>query len=278
MEIKINGQTADITVDSEKTVGEVISGLDQWISNTGHRLSGIAIDGQSADSASVEEFFSREIDKVKTLDLYTCSIADLCVQSFLSICGDIDEFENMDFAKRQAFCENWSNSPQARFAAEQMPDFFSLCVQVFSGSGTNCETLRAMTEERLREVESPAAELTGIGTIVNETCAMLADLPLDIQTGKDARAAQTIQIFSGIAVKILRIVKILNLQGLVPEAIKESINEFSESAKELLEAYERHDTVIVGDIAEYEMAPKLQKLYTAIEENNKLLMEQHGIK
>lgn len=266
MEIKINGKPADIKPESEKTIGEILSALEQWLTSSGHRLSGIAIDGQMADSGSVEEYFSRDIDTIDTLDLYTSTLSELCVQSLLRIHGDIEEYENLDYSDKRAFCANWERSPQAHFAAEQMPDFYALCAQVFAGAGATVQMLRDITEERLREIENPVDEFTNLQTLVNETCARLIDLPLDIQTGKDRKAAQTIQIFSGITEKIFRIFKILTFQGFSSESIADIISEFDASVKELLAAYERHDTVLVGDIAEYEMAPKLQKLYDAIKD------------
>jgi hypothetical protein len=40
--------------------------------------------------------------------------------------------------------------------------------------------------------------------------------------------------------------------------------EFNAALRELLAAYEQRDTVLVGDIAEYEMAPRLRNLHTAV--------------
>ena len=36
--------------------------------------------------------------------------------------------------------------------------------------------------------------------------------------------------------------------------------------KELVEAYEIQDAVLVGDLAEYELSPRLLKLYSALTE------------
>ena len=40
--------------------------------------------------------------------------------------------------------------------------------------------------------------------------------------------------------------------------------EFNNTLRNLLDAYEQRDTVLVGDIAEYEIAPKLRNLYDAL--------------
>jgi hypothetical protein len=265
MEIKINGQKADITTDTEKSIGEVMAGLEDWLAKSRHRLSGFAIDGGnvSCEGSSIEEAFSRDIGSVNTLDIYTNSLAELAGMSLLRIRADIDEYENLDYEKKREFYCLWKQSPQALFAKEQMPDIYAMSCNVFQDGGINARILRDVTEERLGEIENPAAEFESLRTLVSETCARLVDLPLDIQTGKDGRAAQTIQAFSGITEKILRIFKLFNNPD-GERSIASLISAFNASARELSDAYERHDTVLVGDLAEYEMAPRLQELFAAI--------------
>jgi len=273
MEIKINGQAADITPEDEKTVGEILSLLDQWLSNMGHRLSGLFINGKSIDTSRLDEIFSMEIKNVKVLDIYTSCDAELTVQAITKLSDDIDEFENLKFEDKSNFVNSWEQKAQANFIRENMPELFSIYVDFFTQGGISSQTLRSITEERLREVNDPVNEFSKIEPLVNEICVRLVDLPLDIQTGKDARAAQTIQIFSSITEKILRITKQLNLQGFLKQNDEKTftllINDFSNALRELLDAYEKHDSVLVGDLAEYEAAPKLQELFTAIQKKSR---------
>jgi hypothetical protein len=106
---------------------------------------------------------------------------------------------------------------------------------------------------------------------VDDICARLAEFPLDIQTGKDARAAETVNVFSSLAEKVFRIYHALKIEGFPVAEIKvdtmsinDYITEFSKALKELLDAYEKRDTVLIGDLAEYEMAPRLRGLHAAV--------------
>jgi len=268
MEIKINGQTADIKPENEKTIGELLASIDQWFLNLGQRLSGLSIDGKAIDTAHLDEVFARQINKVKTLDIYTSSESQLASEALEGLLSDIDEFDGMNFEEKGNYLAVWEKKAQGNFIKENMPELFSMCLDLFSYGGLSCQTLRSISEERLREVNDPLGEFTKIEPLVNETCVLLIDLPLDIQTGKDGRAAQTIQIFSGITEKILRITRQLDLQGYLEssdeEVFSRMINDFSNVLRELLDAYERHDTVLIGDLAEYEAAPRLQELYASI--------------
>jgi len=268
MEIRINGQAADITLDSERTIGDILASLELWLSNLGHSLSGLSINGKAADIAHLDKIFLTEKDSVKELDVYTSCAAQLSADAISKLAGDIDEFENLKFEDKNNFFNSWEQSAQAKFIKEDMPELFSICVDLFSNGGIGCQTLRSICEERLREVNDPLNEFSKIEPLVNEICVRLIDLPLDIQTGKDGRAAQTIQVFSGITEKILRITKQLNLQGYLNQndekIFTQMINDFSKVLRELLDAYERHDSVLVGDLSEYEAAPKLSELFAAI--------------
>jgi hypothetical protein len=268
MEIRINGQAADITPENEKTIGEILASLDQWLANLGHSLSGFSIDGKAADITRLDEIFSMETSGVKALDIYTSSAAQLTAAALVNLLDDIDDFEELKFEDKSNFVNSWEQKAQAKFIKENMTELFSLYIDLFSNGGISCQTLRSVTEERLREVSDPVGEFSKIEPLVNETCVRLVDLPLDIQTGKDGRAAQTIQIFSAITEKILRITKQLNAQGYLEQndekIFTQLIGDFSRVLKELLDAYERRDSVLVGDLSEYEAAPKLQELFTEI--------------
>ena len=268
MEIRINGQAADITPENEKTIGEILSSLDLWLTNLGHSISGLVIDGKAADTTRLDEIFSMETSGVKILDIYAASAAELTAAALLNLLGDIDEFEELKFEDKNNFVNSWEQKAQAKFIKENMPELFSVYIDLFKHGGVSCQTLRSITEERLREASDPVNEFSKIEPLVNETCVRLVDLPLDIQTGKDGRAAETIQIFSDITEKILRITKQLNLQGYLDHSdekiFTQLIGDFSNVLRDLLDAYERHDSVLVGDLSEYEAAPKLQELFAEI--------------
>jgi hypothetical protein len=271
MEILINGQKADIILEREKTVGEVLAGLEQWLADTGHRLSGLVIDGETVGAGRLDVCFDRDLGAVKTLNLITSSMAELIAESLLRLYGDSLEYEGLAFEEKQRFFAEWNESPQARLLAEQIPEHFALCAKTFSGGEFSPRLLCAITEERLREFRDPPGELARLEPLVNEVCGRLEELPLDIQTGKDSRAVETVRIFSGVAEKVFRLFKVLGTGGFAPEEItldempvSDYITEFSAAVKELLAAYEQRDAVLVGDLAEYEMAPRLRRLYAAI--------------
>jgi hypothetical protein len=283
MEIKINDKALDISLENENTLGEVLAGLEEWLSGSGNRICELKIDGETVTSSMIEEAFKKDVKTVKSLDISTNAIAELCAASLLNLIEDIKEFEGLNFEEKGKYCEKWRQTVTAHFISSEMGDLYSFCCNVFTGGDVTPQTLLAIVEEIQREVNDPKKELIHLEPILNEISVRLADLPLDIQTGKDARAAQTIQLFSAITEKIYRILKQLDTQGYLSREVKgqdlgELMTNFGNVLKELLDAYEKNDSVLVGDLTEYEASPKIKELYKAILENVHLTEKEKGEK
>jgi hypothetical protein len=271
MNITIDGKKADLTLENERTVGEVLAGLENWLSGSGYRLSGLEVDGEAADSASLERFFNRELSAVETLDIKTSSWAEQAVQSIVSLHGALRSLGETAFQEREALYREWEAEAAARFIKEELPDLYPLAEKTFTGEGLAPGDLEKILEERLREFENPRGELAVSAPLVETLAQRLRDLPLDLQTGKDSRAAETMGLFSTLAEKLFRLFKLLRIGGFFPEnltidgsPVRQFIGEFDSAVKELIEAYEGRDTVLVGDLAEYELAPRLLRFYAAI--------------
>jgi hypothetical protein len=271
MNITINGKPADITLEAEKNVGQVLAGLDRWLGGSGHRLSGIVIDGEAVSSGSLAAVFNRELDRIKTLDIRTSAVMVLMAEALINLRRDIEDYERADFEGKKEFRKSWRESPEALFLSEQIPEIYDWAEKSFAGEGISPGELLNLAEERLRELQDPAGELNKAEPLIQAIVRRLEDLPLDIQTGKDGRAVETMRIFSNIAEKIFRLFDLMRAEGydtasLTVENIPvpEYINEFGTALKELLAAYETKDAVLVGDLAEYELAPRFSSLYAAL--------------
>lgn len=275
MRITINGVNADIQTENEKTVGEVLAGLESWLAGSGHRLSGFSVDGEAAVIDSMEDSFAREINGIQAIDIITSSLTDLIAESLEFLLQDIEAWETVKetagFDEKAVFAERWKETPEAVLLAEQMPEVYDWTVKTFSGEGALGAELRLIAEERLRELRDPAGEMGRLESAVIQVCERLQQLPLDVQTGKDSEAAGTISFFTSIGEKVFRIFRVLGTEGFFKEEITVAdtpisvcLAAFGKSLTEMLEAYKQKDTVLIGDLAEYEMAPALKNIYSAI--------------
>ncbi|MDR1443721.1 MAG: hypothetical protein LBI94_02465 [Treponema sp.] len=271
MKITIDGKETDITIEQEKTIGDVLSALEDWLRGSGHRISGLRVNGETAGESSLDRFFDQELSTVETLDLETAPWAEHAVQSIVSLYGMVGEMEKSAYAERESLGAEWAALPGALFLKSEIPELWDAAEKTFAGEGPAPGELRGILEERLRELENPRQELAGAGSLVEALAQRLKDLPLDIQTGKDRRAAETMGLFSTLAEKLIRLFNLLKIEGFFPEnktvegiPVLTYIGEFDSTLKDLIRAYEDRDTVLVGDLAEYELAPRLLQFYETI--------------
>ncbi|MDR3333594.1 MAG: hypothetical protein LBT13_01725 [Treponema sp.] len=269
MDISINGKPADITLEAEKTLGDVLSGLEGWLEGSEHRISGLQIDGSPIDADVLTDVFSWEVANIKTVDIRILSWSELALDAFHRAQEELRVYGNAPFEDR--IRKAWEEEAAAHFLAEQIPDIGEWIGKTLGGEGFTPEEMGHLIDERIRELTDPTGELNALGSLVMEVAKRLEDLPLDIQTGKDSKAAETVHLFSHITEKLFRILHLLTLAGLVLHdlsidtlSMHDFIEGFGASLKELVTAYEAKDVVLVGDLAEYELAPRLLKLYAAI--------------
>jgi hypothetical protein len=273
MDIFINGKKADITLETEKTVGELLAGIEKWLDGTGSRISGIEIDGLAADVGELENVFERELADFSTINIEVSSLLELAAEALVAAKSALSAYGNVGFDEKRFIKVGFESCAASRFLGEHMPDIAGIVLKTLAGDGPTPEETAGLIDERMREVDNPVQEIENCGPLVSEIASRLVGLPLDMQTGKDRRAMETMRLFSGVTEKLFRLLSVLKQRGLVDGDIgidgkpaKQFIDDFSAAIGELLGAYDAHDTVLTGDLAEYEMSPRLLKLYDAVQE------------
>ncbi|MDR1429666.1 MAG: hypothetical protein LBI85_05205 [Spirochaetaceae bacterium] len=265
MKLTINGGAADITLENEKTVGELLAALEKFLEGSGHIMSGFSVDGVPADTAGLEALFAKELKTVGSVNVITSSFSALLIQALDQSIETLREYENSGSEERLALGEQWLSQSAASFLEGRAYGLYAL-VQSCLGGEVGPAQCAALLGERREELFDPPACLDNMAARVEETARRLEDLPLDLQTGKDSRARETIQLFSMIAEKLLRIISYMadgeekTVDGM---PVKAFLSDFSAAVRELTEAYENRDAVLAGDLAEYELAPRVRSLYSA---------------
>jgi hypothetical protein len=99
----------------------------------------------------------------------------------------------------------------------------------------------------------------------------LEDTALNLQTGKDREALEAIRAFSeqaAAATRIFSLARSVSSADEMPTVGGSTAPDFFGSMngilRELEGAFERKDSVLIGDIAEYEIAPRLRGLIAAL--------------
>jgi hypothetical protein len=139
---------------------------------------------------------------------------------------------------------------------------------LFSGSPDSVTTIELSTISGtdLREM------LRDLGMRFTSCTPQLQEIPVLLQTGKDMKVMETINSFSSDLKNLYQILPLLSITGL--PACGPDINgifladypaELSPILKELMSALESKDTILVGDLSEYELAPRIELLGSVLQ-------------
>ncbi|MDR0409675.1 MAG: hypothetical protein LBH18_04685 [Spirochaetaceae bacterium] len=275
MTIIIDGITADITCENEKKLGEALSGIEKWVDESGFCLSRVLVDGEDVVADSISVFFDRNIDNIKTLEIVTRPFAAFYGEALAEFIKTLDLLRKCrDQEARNALEAEYKNSPSYSFLAGHDKELLRLLwgggIGVSGGdfSDVFLEKTLAAARTRLLEAENPVKAFLELEDKLNGSVAKLLDLPLDLQTGNDNRAACTIEDFSYAAQTMFRLLPLLRYAVLKPETEAEvfMLDEFKSVLKEFAQSYENKDVVLSGDLAEYELAPRVKEIYAALKQ------------
>lgn len=110
-----------------------------------------------------------------------------------------------------------------------------------------------------------------LGGKFTDNATLLRDIPVQLQTGKDLTVMETINSFSTNLQDLYRLIPLLSITGLPPnEPVIDGIAlgaypaELTPLLSDLLDGLKNHDTILVGDLSEYELAPRIERLGMAL--------------
>jgi hypothetical protein len=266
MDIYIDGTAIDVTIENERTVGDIFASLENWLSQTGFRCTAFALDGKNVPASEVETGFSTGLDDVARIDIRTTSVAQLYSDTLLDAAFFLSQYSNTAGENgKDGIIRAWNESGGKSFLFENHPGFAKkIDDYLVQGLGDGVK-LDEEIAERLREITDTEAALLSMKEKIYDITARLEVLSLNMQMGKDREAMETVYDFSETAEKLFRIIPLLSVAtGDAEDAL--FFEEFTGVLKEFFQAYQTRDSVLTGDLAEYEVSPRLLELYDRLKE------------
>jgi len=187
MQVSINGQNIDISLENEKTLGDFLKAFEENCAANDATIIGIIADGQTLSAGIMEDYFSKNLEEIQVLELSTVRSADI--------------------------------------------------------------------QTSLQDLSLKSAQ------IAKNLCL----IPLLYQTGKDSEAFAYITEFADFFNIFCRTISLSSLfpatYGTIQiqnKSISEFLSDFSAVLSDFEKALHDNDVVLVGDLAEYEIAPRLE--------------------
>lgn len=284
MEILVNRERLDFRLENESSLGEVIDGLARWLGSGDFAITAIDVNATSYALHDRTAWESMELGEVRQLSVEALprhNADRATVVALLEYFGLLREA----ISRRDdgILAELAGELPYVR---RRLAQFFPALVgpngtiaglddeRLNAGalpSEASAERIRtgvadliALLTAREREYEDPARELAVTLGRLSAVAPEVVDVPVQLQTGRGQEAMRTIVKLTELLSRVIRLIPLaetccesvaFDLGG-----VRAFAEELAPVLEEIEDALRAGDTVLVGDLLEYEVAPRLETL------------------
>jgi hypothetical protein len=285
LEIQINNQNLDFTIEQDETLGEVVKDIEAWLDGTDLVLYSVRHEERELLSMPYEQWGSTPHSEVGILDVkvkHARELALLNLQTILEYLGMLKQSITANAGDRleellsgfSALVESLDKHFPANPLLQTLVSLFenSQAEQVLAWPEDKrqqalklIDLVHARVSFRLQEHQDPKAALKTLSDALAVCIEEVSEISILLQTGKDRQAMDTIVRFSELSQNLVRLVASVFSENSNKD-LEVFYQELNSVLSELLEAFEAKDTVLIGDLMEYEIAPRLERLRTFLQE------------
>lgn len=304
MRIVVNGAPIALDVKESSSLGELLAGADDLLDRAGSVIVSLKVDGEEVDADDYARFATRPSAEVSSVEIQAedaAAIRARAIETLLELLEiarrSAQDKTPADHPETRSAAEGIGDWPGLRSGAKDIRDAFAglfaadelSFVQLFSDLleragdepdkasrvelSAQADRIASVFGERLAEFRRPAAEMLAAAALFDGRAAELADLPVLLQTGKEDQAMKAVLYFIEIFNKVIRIIPELRRSGIDTSSIAvegtampDFYGAFNGVLRQLTEAFEHKDAVLIGDLAEYEVLPRMRSFFAAMRE------------
>lgn len=289
MKIFINDTAIDFRLENEQTAGMVWNELSSWLARAGQRVLTLSVDAEPVD-VTAEAWRATPVDRIGVLRVVVESARQEQIDSLETIATYLELLarvlhegtpEQLDGVLEELpYVE--------RGLAVVAPDLDGILGPVAEqvsasdrvDAARRSASLAGLVRERQQELLDPVGTTASAIPVLRALVGAFGDIPVMLQRDERRAAMETIARFSVAATRLMRTLPILMER--MPElrdetienvALPEAISQLNAHLHEVQDAFERSDLVLLGDLLEYELQPRLEALTDRVERN---LRRDHG--
>ncbi len=287
MEIFLDGQHLDATLEQERNVSEILGSLSDWVSSEGGSISEVRVNGEVRGSGNETKWDLVPLEEIAKIEIWTRPRRERNLEELEILTEYFSIMEECLLrGSRAALIDIFSEYSYVRSnLGVHLQDFFGDSVHgdssVLDRIARNLEdsdgdaipedsrmaaveyvrSVLKILAERIGELSDPKSEAEAVVRMLGETRGELEQVSLLLQTGKDSEAMRTIIHTTEC---ILKAIRLLTLLPRTPEldSFRDGLNAV---LKDLKEAFTVKDSVLIGDLMEYEIAPKTEMLTSLLD-------------
>lgn len=276
MKITLDGQLLNYTLEGEQNLYQVLSSIAQWLSTQKAEITHLVLNGKSIDHWDRNKFENIPIGEIEQLDIVTITESEqeyneleILLQYFQllkralegrqkdSLMEILKEYPHVQPSLEHHLRSVFLSAGSARFPIERPPSNEG----EWKKAEQFVQNTISLLEAHLYEITHPYEACEALIPLLDQTKGEIEHTSVLLQTGRDREAVRNVLSFIEILSKTLRILSRLHPSDPQVQEVHKSL---SQPLKELNEAFLHRDSVLIGDLLEYEIAPKLEELHNLI--------------
>jgi len=300
VDIYINEQPLNFTLQGEKVFSQIRHEVIKWLAGEYFIVEGCKINNEQIELENLDNWDDKDIGTIESVRFEVRPLVEInferlqTVHQYLILLKKGIEKENtnlfLELTNEYPIIENQLNmllNPNGENAKNSDVIVFSNLLEnsgFFKGkiehkdtlqnAAVMCESFISILHERMKEFTNPMDELRSTIDLLRSLIEPMNEIPVLLQTGKDGDAMQTILGFIEASQKMIRLYPILKATSAFDmqktlasgETLEQFYSDFNRILHELQEAFNASDSILIGDLLEYEISPRIENLTTLITE------------
>ncbi len=272
MKIKLDGQPLSYTLEGEKNLYQILTSIAQWLSPQKAIITQLSLNGTPIDHWDRKKIENISLEEIDQLDITTTTESEqelneleILLEYFHLLKGALEKRQNnslleilKEYPHVQPTLEHYLHNLFLAEGSARFPmDGASSSEEEWTKAEQFVQAVIPLLEARLSELLHPYEACEALIPILDQTKQEIEHTSVLLQTGRDREAIRNVLAFIEIVSKALRI--LARLKPSDPQ-VQDVHRTFSEPLKELNDAFLHRDSVLIGDLLEYEIAPKVEDL------------------
>ncbi len=296
MEILVNNEPIQFTLEGEDNLGEVVNQLQAWLFDNRLTISGLVVDGNDLPLYAPERWRTHPLGNVSNLHVTASTYREMKLSTFQTMLqyvmllhNGIEERRYADLKELLAEYRYIRKSlieligPVRSELGELPLDDLMERSGLLDGRQIDEEqrelllahlkNLQLLVIDRMKEITQPEREAASAAMLLQQTVPEISEVSLLLQTGKDREAMAAVVRFTELLGKVVRIVPYVyesnpGIRDRVTNgrSLSDVTGELNRFLNELVDAFTAQDSVLIGDLLEYEVAPRVQQVVSLLAE------------
>ena len=293
MRLTINDEDISYSLENEKTLGEIVHGIRAWLAAAGFIITGLRADDRDLLQSPDGSWGVVGVDTVRSLGVTATHTGDMkiahwrMVDRWLAMLeeevgrsttgtlpgkGSADPLEELLEGLPQTL-EGLAANPflppgsdagkrfEAAFTGQAATAVRSWSPETRTEAVGVIQRLRSLVQARIDDAAHPRESLSRCAGLLRGSMAELREVSVLLQTGRDKPAMDIVIRFTDIVQSLMDILPFLAPD---PERAR-LLSELTPVLQELVAAFGSRDSVLIGDLLEYEVAPRVEKITPLLE-------------